>query len=98
MLNIKLGKIEKNYEADLLIVPYNEYTPINQDNVFSHIFFGVFPGMKPSHVFIEGIPKIVNYDLVSDINNNYDKAINCASELWKKIEKEGNNLEFKNNI
>lgn len=37
----KLGTIEKGASADVIIVDYNPLTPMNKDNVNSHIVFGI---------------------------------------------------------
>ncbi|MFO7969645.1 MAG: amidohydrolase family protein [Bacillota bacterium] len=96
LLNTNLGSFSKGSEADLLVLPYEPYTKINGDNVFGHLFYGVFPGFLPEKVFANGKCLIDNYKLTMDLTNERKLALEQANKLWKIIEKEGNNLEFKN--
>ncbi len=93
-LNINLGKIKKGYKADLIVVPYKEFTPVNKNNIFGHVFFGLYPGLLPKHVLINGETIIKNYQAKQKLANKANKAINQAEKLWNKINKEGKNLEF----
>jgi len=45
LLNAKIGKIKRDYLGDLIIVDYIPPTPIEKDNVYSHILFGINGGM-----------------------------------------------------
>ena len=49
ILNVKIGKIEKGYAADMIAVPYDPPTPINSENAIGHIFFGVFDNFHPNY-------------------------------------------------
>ena len=40
MLGIKLGRIEKDYEADFMLVPYQPFTTMDKNNAFGHVFYG----------------------------------------------------------
>jgi len=94
-LNIKLGKIKKGYKADLIVVPYNNFTPLDKTNIFGHIFFGLFPGLLPKHVIINGKTIIENYLAKTELENKSVEAKKQAEKLWNKINKEGKDLEFK---
>ncbi len=89
ILNTKLGKIKKGYQADLSVIPYINPTPLNEDNIFGHLFFGLFNDYKPKEVFVRGKHILNNYQVSSELNNKYKEAKNKAQELWKKVEKEG---------
>lgn len=95
MFRIKLGQIKETYVSDLIVVPYQEFTPIQKQNVFSHLFFGMFPSLKPIHVIANGNVIVKNYEVDENLNKDLNIAIEQAKKLWKIIEKEGNNLEFK---
>ena len=95
-LNTQLGKFVVGAQADLLVLPYIPYTDINESNVFGHLFFGVFPGFLPEKVFVKGKNIINNYQLSTDYKKSYKEAYIQAQKLWKILEKEGNDLEFKN--
>lgn len=95
LLGTELGYIKKNAEADLLVFDYKAYTPINEKNVFGHLFFGVFPGIKPEMVISHGNVIIDNYQFKNDYEDKYISAIQEADRLWKRLEKDGKNYEFK---
>ena len=94
--DIKLGKIKENYISDMIIVPYKEFTILDKNNIFAHIFFGMFPGLLPKHVIANGKFIIRNYEFKKSLNYKYKESQKQASKLWEIIKKEGNNLEFKN--
>ncbi len=96
LLHTKLGYFEIGNEADLIITDYSPYTKLNGENVFSHVFFGVYPSLKPSFVFANGEMLVKDYQLTLDVEKDYEKALSQANTLWEIIQKEGKNLEFKN--
>lgn len=95
-LGTSLGIFEIGSEADLLVLPYKPYTRIDKDNVFGHIFFGLYPTFKPEKVFAGGKMLINQYHLVNDYEADYARALQEANKLWQLLEKEGVDLEFKN--
>ncbi|MFU8785857.1 MAG: amidohydrolase family protein [Candidatus Izemoplasmataceae bacterium] len=86
--NVSLGKIQKDYQADLLLIPYNPPTPLNASNAFGHLFFGLFNSFKPKHVFVDGDYVLKNYKVSETLETQYNKATHFAEILWKNIEKE----------
>lgn len=88
LLDIKLGKIEKGYESDLLMVPYVAPTPISKDNAFGHLFFGLFHSFKPKHVYVAGRQVVKNYDVDLSLKKQYEEATKYASILWERINEE----------
>ncbi|MFH5881810.1 amidohydrolase family protein [Liberiplasma polymorphum] len=86
--NVSLGKIQKDYQADLLLIPYNPPTPLNASNAFGHLFFGLFNSFKPKHVFVDGDYVLKNYKVSETLETQYNKASHFAEILWKNIEKE----------
>jgi cytosine/adenosine deaminase-related metal-dependent hydrolase len=86
--NVSLGKIQKDYQADLLLIPYNPPTPLNASNAFGHLFFGLFNSFKPKHVFVGGDYVLKNYKVSETLETQYNKATHFAEILWKNIEKE----------
>ncbi len=95
-LKTKIGKIEKGYDADLISIPYQEFTPLNKENIFGHLFFGMFPSLNPEYVIASGKIVVRNFKVSSEIENKNLEAKKEAAKLWKIIEKDGKNLEFKN--
>jgi len=88
ILGIKLGKIETGYASDLLMIPYVAPTPIDQDNAFGHLFFGMFHSFKPKHVFVNGRQLVNQYEIDETLATPYQKASEAAQRLWKNIEEE----------
>lgn len=88
VLGTKLGKLEENCEADLLMIPYIPPTPITKDNAFGHLFFGMFHSFKPKNVFVNGKQLVANYKVNDLLENKYSKARASAEKLWINIRKE----------
>jgi len=95
MLKTKLGRISVGYDADLITFPYHDFTNLDQENIFGHLFFGVFPNLKPQHVFCAGKMLVKDYDIEEHLKNIYETSKLSASNLWDRIKKEGDKLEFK---
>jgi len=94
MLKTKLGKFEKGAEADLLVCDYKPFTPIDKNNIFGHLFFGVYPGFRPEKVFSRGKLVVDNFGFIESFEKEYLEANQQAIKLWDIVKKEGNNLEF----
>ena len=88
-LDIKLGKIQKGFKSDFLLLPYDEPTPLNKDNIFGHLFFGLFNSFRPKDVFVNGDYVLQNYNVKESLQSEFKKAKDSALLLWDKIEKEG---------
>lgn len=85
-LNIKLGKIQTDYEADFMLIPYEPFTKMDQDNAFGHIFFGIYPSLKPNDVYASGKCVLKNRKLTNKKAKELKKnSINSSNELWGKI-------------
>ncbi len=98
ILHIKLGKLSTGYVSDFITVPYQEFTPIHEGNIFGHVFFGLFPNLKPKNVFINGIAKVKDFTVDHAWLEKQENAKKLAQKCWDKIEKEGMNFEFKDTI
>ncbi|BCR36732.1 amidohydrolase family protein [Mariniplasma anaerobium] len=88
ILDIKSGKIEKGYVSDLLMIPYVAPTPMNKDNAFGHVFFGLFHSFKPKDVYVSGCQVVMNYDVDNILKKQYKEALTYAEKLWKRIDEE----------
>ncbi len=83
-LNSKFGKIKTGYAADLMLIDYRSPTPINKENFWDHIFFGI--GAPVRSLFING--KIVMMDgEIKTFDENEVKKVSrrVARILWEKI-------------
>lgn len=87
LLNCKLGKIEQGYEADFLTLEYNAPTPMNEENIFGHFFYGMLDNFKPRNVWCNGKLKLKDYKLLEDEEKIYGEARKIAKEIWSKTQK-----------
>ena len=94
-LGTSLGRISKDSEADLLMLDYRPYTEVNHDNIFGHVFYGLYPGFKPEKVFINGKLVVDHYQVMID-ELVFQKAKESSNKLWQIIKKEGVTFEFEN--
>ena len=80
-LGCKLGQIKEGYSSDFILIDYKTPTPINKENIFFHVFFSVFDGLKANTVYTDGILRIHNYKRTQDIK--FDEEL--ADSLWQRI-------------
>lgn len=86
LLGIKLGKITPGYESDLLMVPYIAPTPMNRDNAFGHIFFGLANSFRPRHVWCAGKQLVTEFEVRAEHLDRYRGAKAVAADLWERLE------------
>lgn len=88
-LDIKLGKIESDYEADFMLVKYIPFTSMDKNNAFGHVFFGLFPCFKPCDVYSHGNLEVSNYQLTNKkLLSELKHANKVADELWALVKEE----------
>ena len=83
--NKPIGSIKEGAYADIIIVDYNPLTPINKDNYFGHLMFGVC-GRSVDTTIING--KVVMKDrniLTVDEELIYRKSRQVSEKLWNRI-------------
>ena len=89
MLNIKLGRIAKDYEADFMLLPYKPFTQMDNSNAFGHLFYGVYPALKPNDVYASGKCLLRNRKIVSQkVNKLFAESKEVADKLWTRIKEE----------
>jgi hypothetical protein len=89
--NVKLGKFKTGYQADIQVVPYEPATPMDENNVLGHMFYGLFHQFKPRHVLKDGEFLVKDYQVSHALTMLYKEAAPVAKMLWKRLKKEGNN-------
>jgi cytosine/adenosine deaminase-related metal-dependent hydrolase len=87
LLNIKIGKIERGYKADLVALPYVPPTHMDENNALSHIFFGVFDNFHPRDVWISGRRLLRDFNLTFDEEKIFSKAREEAQRVWDRVQK-----------
>lgn len=89
LFNIKLGRLQPGYEADFMMHFYKPLTPMNKDNAFGHIFFGLFPAFRPINVVVGGQTIIKNGTLLnSKIEREIAKTEPLIKEFYSRIKEE----------
>ena len=85
-LDIKLGKLEKGYASDFMLVPYSPFTEMNKDNALGHIFYGLFPNFRPNDVYVDGKRLVKSGELTSKkAIEELKKAKQYSDTLWKRV-------------
>ena len=86
MLGIKLGRIEKDYEADFMLVPYKPFTVMDNTNAFGHVFYGLYPSLRPNDVYASGKCLLKNRKIVSKkVEKLFNESIDVSKDLWTRI-------------
>ncbi len=89
----KFGKIAEGYVADIAGFKYTPPTPLDGDNLFTHMFFE-FAEREADFVMVNGIPVIEHGRFVNiDEREISLRAQEVARRLWRRFE--NNKLEFK---
>ena len=83
-LGCRLGRIETGYEADLIVVPYMAPTPIDANNAFGHLVFGMMDSFRPRDVVTKGVVRMKDYRSRMDLEPIYEKARATAQQVWKR--------------
>jgi cytosine/adenosine deaminase-related metal-dependent hydrolase len=83
----KFGTFNQGAIADLVVMNYNEPTPMEKDNLLGHYLFGMQSSMVES-VMVGGKWVMKNRKILGiDENNIFAKSQQLARKLWMKMEK-----------
>jgi cytosine/adenosine deaminase-related metal-dependent hydrolase len=82
----KFGRIEPGYTADLVILDYENPTPMTGSNTAGHFIFGL-NAVSVYSTIINGHPVYENRRFPFATQPLYEKAREEASKLWKEIER-----------
>lgn len=85
ILGCSLGKIEEGYEADFISLEYRNFTPVTEENLFGHYFYGMLDNFKPVNVWCKGIRRVKDYKIIGNEEKIYREAENTAQKLWQYI-------------
>lgn len=86
-LNIKIGRFQKGYKADMISISYNPPTPMDGSNMGGHLFFGIFDNFHPRCVWVSGKCLMKDYKLTQSIGGVYESARDEAREVWDRVSK-----------
>ncbi|WKY46883.1 putative aminohydrolase SsnA [Eubacteriaceae bacterium ES3] len=79
-----LGIIKEGAAADVIIVDYRPYTPLNESNIDGHLFFGI-TGNHTDTTIINGKVLMRHKKMMADTENLSAKCVESAAELWRKL-------------
>ena len=85
IFGVELGKIEKGYEADMITLDYIPPTPLSENNVHGHVFFGMFDNWKVKDTIVAGEYLMKNYALRVDVDSIFGKAREIAKKVWNRL-------------
>lgn len=85
LLNIKIGRIEKGYKADMIAIPYQPPTPMDKNNAMGHVFFGLFDNFHPRDVWANGRCLMKDYKLDVDTESIYEGSKMRSQMVWDRI-------------
>ncbi|WP_251860225.1 putative aminohydrolase SsnA [Clostridium sp. Marseille-Q2269] len=81
----KVGVLKEGALADIIVVDYNPPTPINENNINSHILFGI-TGRCVDTTIINGKVLMENKNLVNiDEERIMARSRELATEVWKRF-------------
>jgi putative selenium metabolism protein SsnA len=81
----RLGVIERNALADIILVDYNAPTPITEENIDSHILFGLM-GKNVVSTMIDGKYVMKNRKIITvDESKVYADSRQTAKEFWSRV-------------
>lgn len=86
--DIRIGRLAPGYQADLLTIPYIPPTPMNRNNAFAHLYYGLFHAFRPRHVFAGGRQIVADHHLKKTIENQVRQSRAYAQKLWDAIGKD----------
>ncbi|MFO7612576.1 MAG: amidohydrolase family protein [Clostridia bacterium] len=84
-MGIRIGRLRKDYDADILMIPYEPPTPMHENNAFAHIIHGLAGSFRPRHVWCGGRRIVKDYKSVRIPKEIYEEARQAAGEIWKRI-------------
>lgn len=81
----KTGVIEKEAFADIIIVDYHPFTPINQDNFYGHFVYGIGASLIDT-TMINGKILYQNKKIKRIKEEKlFSEAVEFATEVWKRV-------------
>lgn len=84
-INGQVGILKEGALADIIVVDYNPWTPINENNINSHLLFGI-SGRNVDTTIINGKVVVEERKLVNiDEERIMAKARELAAAVWKRF-------------
>lgn len=85
LFEVSVGVLKKGAVADVIIVDYTPYTPMNEDNVDGHILFGM-SGALTDTTIINGKIRMKNRKILIEKNKKMlEECEKASEELWRTL-------------
>jgi len=84
-MGIQIGRLQKGYDADFLSIEYEPPTPMNKDNAFGHLLYGMAENFTPEHVWCGGRQIVKHYHVSDELEEKYKEAKITTAKLWERI-------------
>lgn len=82
---VKIGRIEEEYVADIIIMDYMPPTSISEKNINGHLLFGA-SGRNVVTTIVNGKVLMKDRKLTElDRDHIFAKARECSKEVWKRL-------------
>ncbi len=88
LTGLTLGRFEPGCRFDAMLVDYDAFTPIDANNAFAHVFFGIFDDLRIKQLWSGGKLLLDGYEL----NQPPNVPQPLVKALWQRIE---DNDEYK---
>ena len=83
----KWGRVAEGYKADLVLLDYNNPTPLVSDNAAGHFVWGMSSG-NVNTTIVDGNVLFEDHHFVrNDVDRIYREASKVASRVWKEVDK-----------
>lgn len=87
LLGCKIGNIEKGWDSDLILIPYDSITPISDENILGHLFYGIMDNLRPSHLWTSGNMRIKEGKITNPNQYKTEETRACALKLWEELKR-----------
>lgn len=84
-----IGQIKEGALADVILLDYSSFTPLNEKNYNAHLIFGA-TGSQVDTTIINGRILMKDKRLIMNEEILYQECRQCAERLWRKFDEESN--------
>lgn len=82
---IKTGILEEGACADVIVIDYTPFTPMDENNLYSHLVFGV-NGMNVISTISQGVVRMKDRELIGiNKEEEFKACAEQAADLWNRI-------------
>ncbi|MBM7560422.1 amidohydrolase family protein [Marinitoga litoralis] len=85
LLGIKIGRIKEGYKADMISYNYKPFTPLSENNIFGHVFFGIWDKLDVVDTIANGEFLMKDRKVKYDETKIYNEAKEVSKKLWKRL-------------